>query len=167
MDSYERDFSNLEKELRELSGNLDQMVSEKNKAEEYSHVINLASQFFKGEEESVSEDSETGMLASRGSSLGYLTGVIPREKIPPFLLLIYRSTRGNVVPRFAEITTPLFDQKTGKMVEKNVFAVFFGALHAKEKVKKVCEALGASIHDFPEQDISGAKKGVEQKIGGT
>lgn len=166
LDSYEKDFSNDEKELRDLSGNLDQMIAEKNKAEEFSYVINLASQFFKGDEESYSDDSEAGMLAgSRGSSLGYMTGVIPREKIPSFLLLIYRSTRGNVVPRFAEIPVPLFDQKSGKMIEKNVFAVFFGASAAKEKVKKVCEALGASIHDFPEQDIAGTKRSVEQKIG--
>ncbi|EFC40495.1 vacuolar proton translocating ATPase [Naegleria gruberi] len=164
LDSFERDFSQHEKELRDLSGNLDQMVAEKNKAEEYSYVLNLAAQFFKGDEESYSGDSESGLMVSRGSSLGYLTGVIPREKISTFLMLIYRSTRGNVVPRMVEIPTPLFDAKSGKSIEKSVFTVFFGASSAKEKVKKVCEALGASIHDFPEDDVAGAQRSVQQKI---
>jgi len=162
LDTYEQEFAGTEKELRELSDNLEQMVTEKNKAEEYSYVINLASQFFRSDEDS-SGDSETGLM-SRGSTLGYMTGVIPREKIPIFMLLIYRSTRGNVVPRFAEIPVPLYDHKMGKSVEKNVFTVFFGASAAKEKVKKVCEALGASIHDFPEEDVNTAQRSLEQKI---
>ncbi|KAL9644879.1 hypothetical protein ABK040_005359 [Willaertia magna] len=168
LDSYELEFSNLEKELRELSESVDQLVSEQNKAEEFRHVLSLGSSFLRGDEEMSSESSQnsghTLLSGGGGASLGYLTGVVPRDKIPTFMLLIYRSTRGNVVPRFAEIEEPLFDQRSGKAIEKNVFTIFFGALAVKEKVKKVCEAIGASIHDFPEGDISGAQRNIDQKI---
>ena len=134
LDTFEQKFAGMEKELRTCQKIFfEQMVVEKNKAEEFNHVIQLCSQFF-GE----GDETSSGSLTYIGFTLDYMTGVVPREKIATFKLLMYRSTRGNVVPRFAEIPVPLYDHKVGKYIEKDVFTVFFGASAVKEKVKKVC-----------------------------
>lgn len=44
--------------------------------------------------------------------LSYITGVILREKIPPFELLLWRSCRGNAYLKTVEITEPLEDPNT-------------------------------------------------------
>lgn len=49
-------------------------------------------------------------LPSQG--LGFLTGVISREKVNTFMLLVYRATRGNVFPKMEEIEEPIYDSNT-------------------------------------------------------
>jgi V-type H+-transporting ATPase subunit a len=44
--------------------------------------------------------------------LGFLAGVIDREKVPPFELMLWRICRGNVFLRTAEIEEVLEDPKT-------------------------------------------------------
>lgn len=50
--------------------------------------------------------------------LGFLAGVIDREKLPPFELMLWRICRGNVFLRVAEIEEVLEDPKS-------VRAIFF------------------------------------------
>jgi V-type H+-transporting ATPase subunit a len=45
-------------------------------------------------------------------NLRFLAGVIDREKVPPFELMLWRICRGNVFLRTAEIEETLEDPKT-------------------------------------------------------
>ncbi|EFC36897.1 predicted protein [Naegleria gruberi] len=167
LDRYEREFVKLEAELRNLSDGIEQLVSQKSKAEEFLQVIELAGNL-DGE---ASEESQSGASSSmlnresQMSSLGCLTGVIPSEKVSAFNMLIYRSTRGNAIPKLYEISSPIYDSKLGKTVSKLVFTVFFGSSTAKEKIKKICEAMGATIYDIPSDETPGeSSKKVNQQV---
>ncbi|KAL0478360.1 vacuolar ATPase 116 kDa subunit [Acrasis kona] len=177
--ALETEFEEKEKELLQLNSNLEQMTLEKNKSEELTYVIKQGEAIFSnGQDEELPGNVDSGNGSSdylvddnsslansaRSGGLGYVTGVIPQSKIPTFVLLIYRVTRGNMIPRFSEIPEKLFDQKSGTLIEKSVFTVFFGAQRAREMIKKICESLGANIHEYPSQDVISAQRRLNQKI---
>lgn len=168
MDSFEQNFSNFEKELREMSANLEQLQAQKLKAEEMGYVIEKGSEIIRqgmGATEDTSQNSSSDMMDSDSKgTLGKIVGVIRTDKIPTFNLLIYRATRGNVIPRYAEIAKPVFDLRENKEVQKTVFVVYFGANFAKEKIKKICESLGASTHEYPDSSINDARDNVASTL---
>jgi V-type H+-transporting ATPase subunit a len=68
-------------------------------------------------------------------------------------MLLYRATRGNMILKTVEASSMIYDPFYKKKVEKTVFVVFYTAKKTKEKIEKICETIGASIHEFPKQDI--------------
>lgn len=163
MDSFDQNFSNFEKELKEMSANLEQLQAQKLKAEELGFVIEKGSEIIRqgmGAEDTSQNSSSDMMDNDSKGTLGKIVGVIRTDKIPTFNLLIYRATRGNVIPRYAEIAEPVFDLRENKKIQKTVFVVYFGANFAKEKIKKICESLGASTHEYPDTAINDARDNV-------
>ena len=63
--------------------------------------------------------------AGGGLQLGFVAGVILRERLPAFEKMLWRACRGNVFLRVAEIEDPLEDPHTGDEVIKSVFVIFF------------------------------------------
>ena len=61
--------------------------------------------------------------AYSGVKLGFVTGVVPRDKFSVFERVLFRATRGNLYMKYAEIEEPLKDN--GQSVLKNVFIIFF------------------------------------------
>ena len=59
----------------------------------------------------------------------FVAGVIQRERLPAFELLLWRACRGNVFLRQSEITESLSDTTTGDTVHKTVFIIFFQGKH--------------------------------------
>ncbi|PXF44378.1 V-type proton ATPase subunit a2 [Gracilariopsis chorda] len=93
----------------------------------------------------------TGLAPSGTTSLlSYFAGVIEKEKVPSFELVLFRATRGNCFVRFAEIPEPLIDPSTGENVVKCAFMVFFSGSEVKSKVSKICNAFSANLYNFPE-----------------
>ncbi|KAK9746561.1 V-type ATPase 116kDa subunit [Popillia japonica] len=82
--------------------------------------------------------------------LGFVAGVILRERIPAFERMLWRACRGNVFLRQAEIETPLEDPSTGDQVFKSVFIIFFQGDQLKTRVKKICEGFRATLYPCPE-----------------
>ncbi|KAK2151049.1 hypothetical protein LSH36_377g00002 [Paralvinella palmiformis] len=82
--------------------------------------------------------------------LGFVTGVILRERIPAFERLLWRACHGNVFLKQAEIESPLEDPSTGDQVNKSVFLIFFQGDKLKSKVKKICEGFRATLYPCPE-----------------
>nr|KAG5705677.1 hypothetical protein BaRGS_026616 [Batillaria attramentaria] len=82
--------------------------------------------------------------------LGFVAGVILRERIPAFERMLWRACRGNVFLRQAEIETPLEDPVTGDQVYKSVFIIFFQGDQLKTRVKKICEGFRATLYPCPE-----------------
>lgn len=68
-----------------------------------------------------------------------MTGVIPRDKMMPFEVMLWRVSRGNVFMRQAEIEMPLEDPNTGAHIHKVVFIVFFQGEQLRTKVVKICQ----------------------------
>eukprot|EP00761_Pharyngomonas_kirbyi_P011611 gb/GECH01011637.1/.p1 GENE.gb/GECH01011637.1/~~gb/GECH01011637.1/.p1 ORF type:complete len:873 (+),score=186.84 gb/GECH01011637.1/:1-2619(+) len=174
LEDLENIFENYEKELRELNDKFEQLRTEQNSNKELAEVLKQGENFFtlgqdelEGSENSGTADSQPLLeeeFRGGSSALGYLTGVIPTEKQPQFSLLCYRATRANMHLRYSEIDEPLLDPLTGKMVEKSVFIVFFGAERAREKIKKACESLGASIHEYPEGNSTQIRRRLQDNI---
>ena len=63
--------------------------------------------------------------AGGGLQLGFVAGVILRERLPAFEKMLWRACRGNVFLRQAEIEDPLEDPQAGDQVFKSVFVIFF------------------------------------------
>ncbi|XP_065752559.1 V-type proton ATPase 116 kDa subunit a 1 isoform X11 [Phocoena phocoena] len=116
------------------------------------------------ESSSLLEPSEMG----RGTPLrlGFVAGVINRERIPTFERMLWRVCRGNVFLRQAEIENPLEDPVTGDYVHKSVFIIFFQGDQLKNRVKKICEGFRASIYPCPEtpQERKEMASGVNTRI---
>uniref|UniRef100_A0A673UGE9 V-type proton ATPase subunit a n=1 Tax=Suricata suricatta TaxID=37032 RepID=A0A673UGE9_SURSU len=116
------------------------------------------------ESSSLLEPSEMG----RGTPLrlGFVAGVINRERIPTFERMLWRVCRGNVFLRQAEIENPLEDPVTGDYVHKSVFIIFFQGDQLKNRVKKICEGFRASLYPCPEtpQERKEMASGVNTRI---
>ncbi|RZC27703.1 V ATPase I and/or NAD Gly3P dh N domain containing protein, partial [Asbolus verrucosus] len=98
----------------------------------------------------ISDDSIARQSTLGPVQLGFVAGVILRERIPPFERMLWRACRGNVFLRQAEIETPLEDPSTGDNVYKSVFIIFFQGDQLKTRVKKICEGFRATLYPCPE-----------------
>jgi len=175
LDDLEAKFNDYEQELRQLQSNLEQMMTEKNKSEELLYVIRLGEHYdsessfntdssVDSQANLLDSDSATLNVKATSGSLSNLTGVIPSDKIPVFSMLVFRATRGNCVPNFAEIQQELFDARSKKNIKKSVFTIYFGANRARDKIRKICESLNASMHDIPEGDVNMITRNLDQRI---
>nr|XP_041631630.1 V-type proton ATPase 116 kDa subunit a1 isoform X1 [Drosophila kikkawai] len=96
---------------------------------------------------------EEGVRASQPGQnlkLGFVAGVILRERLPAFERMLWRACRGNVFLRQAMIETPLEDPTNGDQVHKSVFIIFFQGDQLKTRVKKICEGFRATLYPCPE-----------------
>ncbi|KAJ6402857.1 hypothetical protein OIU84_014877 [Salix udensis] len=96
------------------------------------------------------EDKEISIESSKQVKLGFITGLVLKEKSMLFERIIFRATRGNVYTRQAAVEEPVIDPVSGEKVEKNVFVVFYSGEKAKTKILKICEAFGANRYSFTE-----------------
>ncbi|KZV26198.1 V-type proton ATPase subunit a3 [Dorcoceras hygrometricum] len=98
----------------------------------------------------LSEPEVTTFDSTKQVKLGFITGLVPREKSMAFERILFRATRGNVFLKQAAVDERVIDPVSGEKVEKNVFAVFFSGERAKNKILKICEAFGANRYAFNE-----------------
>jgi V-type H+-transporting ATPase subunit a len=110
---------------------------------------------------------EEGGLHSGSLQLGFVAGVILRERLPAFERMLWRACRGNVFLRQAEIEDPLEDPLLGgDEVYKSVFVIFFQGEQLKSRVKKICEGFRATLYPCPDQaaDRREMAVGVMQRL---
>uniref|UniRef100_A0A8C1XTR0 V-type proton ATPase subunit a n=1 Tax=Cyprinus carpio TaxID=7962 RepID=A0A8C1XTR0_CYPCA len=111
---------------------------------ELKHILRRTQQFFDEMEDPNLLEESSSLLdpseAGRGAPLrlGFVAGVINRERIPTFERMLWRVCRGNVFLRQTEIEDPLEDPTTVS-VHKSVFIIFFQGDQLKNRVKKICE----------------------------
>lgn len=82
--------------------------------------------------------------------IGFVAGVIPRDRIGAFERILWRTLRGNLYMNQSEIPDPIVDPATNEEIHKNVFVIF---AHGKEiiaKIRKISESLGANLHAVDE-----------------
>ena len=143
---------------------------------ELKHILNKTQQFFEeqdqldpasrvGQHEQLIPE-EGGGAPAGGLQLGFLAGVILRERLPAFERMLWRACRGNVFLRQAEIESALEDPSTGAEVLKSVFVCFFQGEQLKARVKKICEGFRATLYPCPDQaaDRREMAVGVMQRL---
>ncbi|XP_060524907.1 V-type proton ATPase 116 kDa subunit a 1 isoform X2 [Cylas formicarius] len=166
MIDLEATFEKLENELREVNQNAEALKRNFLELTELKQILRKTQVFFdeaaehqasaqmadpSREEEQVTLLGEEGLRAGgQALKLGFVAGVILRERIPAFERMLWRACRGNVFLRQAEIETPLEDPSTGVQVFKSVFIIFFQGDQLKTRVKKICEGFRATLYPCPE-----------------
>jgi V-type H+-transporting ATPase subunit a len=83
-------------------------------------------------------------------NIGFVAGVIPRDRVAAFERILWRTLRGNLYMNQSEIPEPLVDPTNNEAVHKNVFVIF---AHGKEliaKIRKISESLGADLYSVDE-----------------
>jgi len=83
-------------------------------------------------------------------NIGFVAGVIPRERIAAFERILWRTLRGNLYMNQSESPEPIINPETNEETSKNVFVIF---AHGKEiiaKIRKISESLGADLYSVDE-----------------
>ncbi|KAK4390743.1 V-type proton ATPase subunit a3 [Sesamum angolense] len=173
LDELEVKLGEYEAELLEMNANTEKLQRSYNELLEYKLVLQKASQvFYSAEHNAIAQHREVEQALGEGSidspllleqemstepskqvKLGFVSGLVAREKSLAFERILFRSTRGNVYHRQVVVEEPVTDPVSGDKVEKNVFVVFYSGERAKNKILKICDAFGANRYPFPD-DIS-------------
>ncbi|CAL5212417.1 unnamed protein product [Lathyrus oleraceus] len=172
IDDLEIKLSEIESELTEMNANGEKLQRTYNELVEYKLVLQKAGDFFHSaqsraieqqreyESRHLSGDSmEVPLLqdqelpgdSSKAVKLGFLAGLVPREKSMAFERILFRATRGNVFLRQTAVEDPVTDPVSGEKTEKNVFVVFYAGEKVKAKILKICDAFGANRYPFAEE----------------
>lgn len=83
-------------------------------------------------------------------NIGFVAGVIPRERIAAFERILWRTLRGNLYMNQSEIPEPIINPENNEESNKNVFIIF---AHGKEiiaKIRKISESMGADLYSVDE-----------------
>ncbi|KAF2449649.1 vacuolar ATP synthase-like protein 98 kDa subunit [Karstenula rhodostoma CBS 690.94] len=83
-------------------------------------------------------------------NIGFVAGVIPRERIAAFERILWRTLRGNLYMNQSEIPEPIVNPENNEESNKNVFIIF---AHGKEiiaKIRKISESMGADLYSVDE-----------------
>ncbi|KAK3195409.1 hypothetical protein Dsin_026719 [Dipteronia sinensis] len=170
IDNLEVKLGELEAELVEMNANGEKLQRNYSELVEYKLVLQKAGEFFSSvlssataqqremESQQTGEESiETPLLEqekftdqSKQIKLGFIAGLVPREKSMAFERILFRATRGNVFLKQAEVEEPVIDPVSGVKIEKNVFVIFYSGERAKNKILKICEVFGANRYPFTE-----------------
>ncbi|KAK9504269.1 hypothetical protein O3M35_010643 [Rhynocoris fuscipes] len=145
----EAQVERTDSEIQELSHNATNLRSNLIELTELKYVLEKTDAFFQEQEgESVSR-ALIGDDPSSRTQLGFVAGVVPRERVFSFERMLWRISRGNVFLRRADIEEPLLDPSTGKHLLKTVFVAFYQGEQLKSRVKKVCSGFHATLYPCP------------------
>lgn len=153
MIDMEATFERLENELREVNNNTEALKKNFLELTELKHILRKTQVFFDERDGGADEGMSKNLIppeVSAGGQLGFLAGVINRERLPGFERMLWRACRGNVFLRTAEVETPLEDPSSGDEVYKCVFIIFFQGEQLKTRVKKICDGFRARLYPCPE-----------------
>lgn len=152
IDDHVQNATFLEERLKEMEDASDQIKKQRTDLEQYRFLLKSGDVFFSESDlaPTASLDEEMGVATvdgvPRNGSVNYVTGVIPREKTHILEQILWRTLRGNLLFRNISITKPLFDEKSGKRVNKDAFIVFSHGDLIIERIKKVAESLDAKLY---------------------
>eukprot|EP01114_Cavostelium_apophysatum_P022526 TRINITY_DN817_c0_g1_i1.p1 TRINITY_DN817_c0_g1~~TRINITY_DN817_c0_g1_i1.p1 ORF type:complete len:810 (-),score=258.95 TRINITY_DN817_c0_g1_i1:55-2484(-) len=171
VDELETQFEDIEKELNQMNNNQEVLNRNYNELIEMKHVLTKDSAFFSEATVDLSDadsDAKAPLVdpntieVSKAVKLGFITGVIKRDKFPSFERVLWRSTRGNLFMKHSEIEEKIKDPHTGELVEKSVFIIFYQGERSHQKIKKICESFGANSYQIP--DSGNDRKSFLQQV---
>ncbi|KAM7256196.1 hypothetical protein ACFE04_011937 [Oxalis oulophora] len=171
LEDLELKLGEFEAELIEINANNEKLQRNYNELIEYKLVLQKAAEFFHSAQSiAAAKQREIEVQSMAGGSidspllleqemisdptkqvkLGYVSGLVPRDKSMPFERILFRTTRGNVFLKQSVVEGSVVDPATREKVEKNVFVVFYSGDRAKSKIMKICDAFGANRYPFTE-----------------
>ncbi|CAF1367420.1 unnamed protein product [Adineta ricciae] len=149
----------LDYDLKQINTNSDALRKNFNELTELKFNLAMTQGFFQqvdpngnGMFNDMTEEitDETQRMTSGGMKLGFVSGVISRERMNSFERMLWRVCRGNVFLKSAEIPQLIEDPTTGEKAHKIVFVVFFQGEQLKTRIQKICEGFRANIYPCPE-----------------
>lgn len=152
----EATLEKIETELREVNTNDELLLKRCQELTELKYILTMAECFFEEQEHGpvLSDGMETSLIPQSHDTLslqlGFVVGVIKRDRVPVFERMLWRISRGNVLFKQTEIKDPLIDVASGGKVNKSVFIIFFQGEQLRNKVKKICEGFRASHYPCPD-----------------
>lgn len=170
LDYLETRLGELEGEVIEVNTNSEKLQRTYNELLEYMLVLKRAGEFFHtaqsdaaalqremeahgtgdGLDSPLLLEQEMQTDPSKQVKLGFVSGLVPKEKSMAFERILFRATRGNIYLKQAMVDEPVTDPVSGEKVAKNVFIIFYSGERAKTKILKICEAFGANRYPFTE-----------------
>ncbi|KAJ9674836.1 hypothetical protein PVL29_024018 [Vitis rotundifolia] len=169
LDDLEVKLAEFEAELTEIKANNEKLQRAYSELVEYKLVLQKVGEFFYAaqntavawqrevEAHHIGEGSidspllleqEISTDPSKQVKLGFVSGLVPREKSMAFERILFRATRGNVFLKQALVEDCVIDPVLGEKIEKNVFVIFFSGERVKNKILKICDAFGANRYPF-------------------
>ncbi|PHH78073.1 hypothetical protein CDD80_7423 [Ophiocordyceps camponoti-rufipedis] len=85
-----------------------------------------------------------------GMNIGFVAGVIARERVAAFERILWRTLRGNLYMNQSEIPEQLIDPSNNEAVQKNVFVIFAHGKEILAKIRKISESMGADVYSVDE-----------------
>ncbi|KAH8851286.1 V-type proton ATPase 116 kDa subunit [Schistosoma japonicum] len=164
-------FEKLENELKEVNSSAEKLKKTYLELSELKQILRKTQTFFDEalHDPSMSEEN-IGLLggegigatgATGGLRLGFLAGIILRERLPAFERMLWRVCRGNVFLKQAEVDDPLEDFTTSIPVHKSVFLVFFQGDQLRTRVKKICDGFHATLYPCPDSQADRRNMAIE------
>ncbi|XP_077483871.1 V-type proton ATPase 116 kDa subunit a 1-like isoform X2 [Amblyomma americanum] len=157
MIDLEATFEKLENELKEVNTNAEALKKTFLELTELKHILRKTQAFFDEMHDPSAQEEHVMLLGDEGLRaggqalrLGFVAGVVLRDRLPSFERMLWRVCRGNVFLRQTAIETPLEDPVTSDQVYKIVFIIFFQGEQLKTRVKKICEGFRATLYPCPE-----------------
>lgn len=162
----------LETRITELNESYETLKKREIEYLEWRHVLREAGRFFDRAHGNVEEirasmdvddaplleDVEQNIQTQEvepsftGMNIGFVAGVINREKMESFERILWRSLRGNLYMNQAEIKEELVDPKDNSKVQKNVFVIFANGRELLNKIRKISESMGADLYKVDENN---------------
>ncbi|KAJ4295151.1 H(+)-transporting V0 sector ATPase subunit a [Kalmusia sp. IMI 367209] len=133
--------------LREAGGFFDRA---RGQTEEIRHSIDDDDAPLLQDVEQNGQGDASGDRSFSVMNIGFVAGVIPRERIASFERILWRTLRGNLYMNQSEIPEPIINPETNEETNKNVFIIF---AHGKEiiaKIRKISESMGADLYSVDE-----------------
>ncbi|KAK9892762.1 hypothetical protein WA026_021952 [Henosepilachna vigintioctopunctata] len=166
----EAHLEKTEADIKEFSESAVSLKSNFLELTELKHVLEKTQLFFNEQDEVATGLDNKALIAdesqhSRGR-LGFVAGVIKRERVPAFERMLWRISRGNIFLRQADVGIALEDPLTGNEINKTVFVAFFQGEQLKSRIKKVCAGFHASMYPCPNtiQERDEMLKGVKLRL---
>ncbi|KZZ95624.1 vacuolar ATP synthase 98 kDa subunit [Ascosphaera apis ARSEF 7405] len=101
-------------------------------------------------EQQPSRDAGDAQQSLSVMNIGFVAGVISRDRMGAFERILWRTLRGNLYMNQSEIPEPIIDPTTNEEHHKNVFLIFAHGREIIAKIRKISESLGANLYNVDE-----------------
>ncbi|KAJ1964693.1 H(+)-transporting V0 sector ATPase subunit a [Dipsacomyces acuminosporus] len=91
-------------------------------------------------------DVEHGPAVGHDINVGFITGVISRDRVSTLERVLWRSLRGNMFLNYVDIDEPIHDPNRDEPVYKSAFIVFAHGESLRDRATKIAESLGATLY---------------------
>jgi len=152
LESLEVEVEESESRILELNNNKTHLKAIYNEKVEYQEVVLKTQEIIANEVATNRARSGSGSLdvMTLDLSLRFSTinGALPQKEKSKFERMIFRVSRGNIYMKFADMGQAIQDENTGILTPMSVFVFYYSSEVIGDKIKRICQAFGARIHNI-------------------